>query len=248
MNDETLGELKIVVERTVRPLRASLARKHRIREELLDHLTEIVEEEADRLGDPQAAVEFTVQRFGDPEELTRELQATVPRWDRVRAVVENLRVEPGESTLHFFGKQLIVSVLFYGLMLLLLLPVLWIREPKMVVPSIFLIALIATLAQACFSAPFILLADRMGRALHGSPSERSLRRAVRTAVASLGILPLLTLIINVIAATDTAFLLFHLKLACYFAPLIPMLIVLLSRQAAEDAHREEEWARLEIAE
>ena len=38
MNDVTLKELKIVVEQAVRPVRATMARKRRIREELLIHL------------------------------------------------------------------------------------------------------------------------------------------------------------------------------------------------------------------
>jgi hypothetical protein len=38
MNDETLRELKIVVERAVRPVPASLARKRPMREESLAHL------------------------------------------------------------------------------------------------------------------------------------------------------------------------------------------------------------------
>ena len=39
MNEVTLKELKIVVERAVRPVRATLARKRKMREELLAHLT-----------------------------------------------------------------------------------------------------------------------------------------------------------------------------------------------------------------
>ena len=45
MNDEILKELKIVVEQAVRPVRATMARKRQMREELLAHLTAIFEEE-----------------------------------------------------------------------------------------------------------------------------------------------------------------------------------------------------------
>ena len=79
MNDVILKELKIVVERAVRPVRATMTRKRRIREELLAHLTAIFEEEAARLGDEQAALERAAERFGDPAELTPELQQSVPR-------------------------------------------------------------------------------------------------------------------------------------------------------------------------
>ena len=46
MNDVILRELKIVVERAVRPVRATIARKRRMREELLAHLMAIFEEES----------------------------------------------------------------------------------------------------------------------------------------------------------------------------------------------------------
>ena len=79
MNDETLRELKIVIERAVRPVRASMARRRKMREELLAHLVSIFEEEASH-GDEQAALERTQERFGDPRELSRQLQQTVLRF------------------------------------------------------------------------------------------------------------------------------------------------------------------------
>ena len=42
MNDANLTELKVVVERTVQPIRATMARKRRMREELLAHLVAIL--------------------------------------------------------------------------------------------------------------------------------------------------------------------------------------------------------------
>ena len=74
-----MKELMVQVERAVRPVRASSRRKDRMREELLTHLTGIYEEERGRLGDGAAALVQAVQRFGDPAELTRDLQASVSR-------------------------------------------------------------------------------------------------------------------------------------------------------------------------
>ena len=79
MNDVSLKELKIVVERAVRPVRATMARKRRMREELLAHLTAIFEEESAKLADERAALDQAKQRFGDPRELTGQLQETVSR-------------------------------------------------------------------------------------------------------------------------------------------------------------------------
>ncbi|HET6572207.1 MAG TPA: hypothetical protein VFG68_01285 [Fimbriiglobus sp.] len=78
-----MTELTEAVERAVRPVWASRARKRRMRQELLTHLTTAFEEERARLGDDRLALNQALARFGDPVELTRELQAAVPRWERV---------------------------------------------------------------------------------------------------------------------------------------------------------------------
>jgi hypothetical protein len=80
-----MTELMTHVERAVRPVRAGSSRKLRMREELLTHLTVIYEEERVRLGDNALALRQAVQRFGDPTQLTKELQATVPRYERFLA-------------------------------------------------------------------------------------------------------------------------------------------------------------------
>lgn len=70
------------VERVVRPIRASTWRKNQMREELLAHLEGLLAEEKARRGDDVGAVRRAQARFGEPGQLTTELQATVPRWER----------------------------------------------------------------------------------------------------------------------------------------------------------------------
>ena len=96
MNESTLAQLKIIVERAVRPVRASFARKRKVREELLAHVSGVFEEELAKLGDERAALGRTDQRFGKPAELTEQLQAAVPASD---AIDRFLSGHPGESTL-----------------------------------------------------------------------------------------------------------------------------------------------------
>jgi hypothetical protein len=117
MNDVTLKELKIVVEHAVRPIRATRARKRRMREELLAHLMAIFDEEAGRRGDEQAALAQAKQRFGDPAELTTQLQQTVPRWDRCRSILETMGCQPGESAWHLAAKHFPMMLLIYVLWL-----------------------------------------------------------------------------------------------------------------------------------
>jgi hypothetical protein len=96
MNESTLTQLKIIVERVVRHVRASTPRKRQMREELLAHVSAVFEEEWTELGDGRAALERTARRFGDPNELRRQLQDAVPARDCIRRFWEGA---PGESPL-----------------------------------------------------------------------------------------------------------------------------------------------------
>ena len=98
MNESTLTELKIIVERAVRPVRASTARKRKMREELLAHVVGVFEEEGAKLGDDRAALERTALRFGNPAEVTGQLQESVPARDAVRRYWEGRPGEPAWRT------------------------------------------------------------------------------------------------------------------------------------------------------
>lgn len=78
-----MKELMIAVERVVRPVRAEPRRKMKMRQELLAHLTSAYEEGKTRLGNESLALEEAVRRFGKPKELTRDLQASVPVYERL---------------------------------------------------------------------------------------------------------------------------------------------------------------------
>jgi hypothetical protein len=81
-------QLMKVVERAVRPVRAGIVRKRRMREELFAHLTAIYEEELSRSGDPRSAVEAAAGRFGDSVELAEELNGALPYYERLSSFVE----------------------------------------------------------------------------------------------------------------------------------------------------------------
>jgi len=99
MNECTLTQLKVLVERAVRPVRASMSRKRKMREELLAHVSAVFEEEAARLDNEQAAFERTAQRFGNPAELTGQLQASVPTSDFLQRFLEGMALRTDESML-----------------------------------------------------------------------------------------------------------------------------------------------------
>src|SRR5438477_1405417 len=82
-NESTLIQLKIIVERAVRPVRASTARKRKMREELGRPDGGTLDTGQARLRAAQADLERTQERFGQAAELTGQLQASVPRIDGV---------------------------------------------------------------------------------------------------------------------------------------------------------------------
>jgi hypothetical protein len=98
MTESMLTPLKIIVERAVRPVRVSTARKGKMREELLAHVVGVFEEERARLGDDRAALERAALRFGNPAEVTLQLQETVPARDAVRRYWEGTPGEPAWRT------------------------------------------------------------------------------------------------------------------------------------------------------
>ncbi len=93
MTDTNLTQLKVLVERIVRPVRASLRTKRKVREELLVHVSGVFEEEFARLGDDRGALAQTTVRLGDPAEVTAQLQKSVSAGDDFRRYWEG---EPGE--------------------------------------------------------------------------------------------------------------------------------------------------------
>lgn len=78
-----------IVERIVRPLRASTPRKRKMREELLAHLSAIYDQEFVRLHTPEAALKAAAERFGNPDELSEQLQAALPFLEHFDFFVES---------------------------------------------------------------------------------------------------------------------------------------------------------------
>src|SRR5262245_19138182 len=110
-----MKELMVHVERAVRAVHASPARKRRMRQELLAHLTGLVEEEKARGGDERQALARALERFGDPAELSRDLQAAVPRLEH--RLSQLFFRGPGEGGLRYGARiaALGAATVFVGL-------------------------------------------------------------------------------------------------------------------------------------
>lgn len=110
-----MKELMVHVERAVRAVHASPARKRRMRQELLAHLRGLVEEEKARGVDEGQALARALQRFGDPAGLSLDLQASVPRLERWLSRL--FYRGPGESGLRYGARiaALGAAIVFVGL-------------------------------------------------------------------------------------------------------------------------------------
>lgn len=102
-----MKELMLHVERIVRPVRALQSRKLRMRRELLAHMQSAVDQERAGGADEATAVARAKERMGEPADLTRSLQASVPRMER--ALLSRM---PGSDAFDRFEKR---SARFWGL-------------------------------------------------------------------------------------------------------------------------------------
>jgi hypothetical protein len=84
-----LEQIKIV-ERCVRPVTAATARKRKMRDELLAHLSTIYQQELTATGDAEMALNQARQRFGDPTDLARQLQDALPSVERFAYRMERI--------------------------------------------------------------------------------------------------------------------------------------------------------------
>src|SRR5262249_37101154 len=166
MNDTTLTQLKIIVERAVRPVRASTFRKRKMREELLAHVSDVFEEES-KLGDGRAALARTQERFGQPAELTGQLQASVPRSDWFGQFVEYFEdFRAGESPLRRATRHALMMFLIFGTLVLPIFLVQHRFSELSIIP-----------AAAILVFGFTLMTNWMRDALYG-PAGRSWLRVV----------------------------------------------------------------------
>ncbi len=129
MNDLPLNALKKIVEKAVRPVQASTLCKQTMREEMLAHLIAVFEEEAKR-GDERAPLDRTAERFGQSDELTRNLQESIPASDALHCLWEALWPRLGESV----GRRVRRYCGFYSLTLMVFLPAwyVWLLSSKWV--------------------------------------------------------------------------------------------------------------------
>jgi hypothetical protein len=239
MNPSTLTRLKVLVERAVRPVRASMPCKRKMREELLAHVVAVFEEEMTKLGDERAALERTAERFGNPTELTGQLQAAVPAGDVLTGYLDRLWFLPGESAWRLAARR---TLLLAGAFLTLFLLAVWWSWgndwPAEVWPLLARVLLGVTILEFGFT----YLAEGMRRALYG-PQGRFGPRSLLVAVATSLLVPVAVCVLDAGGAgwglTDVLSILF---VACASV----WALVALAGENAERVRYHQEWAGLII--
>lgn len=242
MNDSTRTQLKIIVERAVRPVHATLSRKRRMREELLGHVSAVYEEEAARLGDERSAVVATEQRFGNAAELTVQLQASVPWHDRAAWYWESFLKKPGTSPLYRASRLALMTGA--GCTVLIGLAFLLGEQPSLFVLS-FLFAIFMVLSASWFL--FLPLIDWLQRRLFDPPGWAWRKAAALSAATGVFLLPcwgfglfissVFNLRVNVVDS---------LPMLGLAAVVMPLAFVHLARATHAEARYYQEWAGLVI--
>lgn len=240
--------LMAVVERSVRPVRVSHDRKRRMREELLAQITASYEDERARCSDEWQAFDRARIRFGDPSALAVELARDVPRWNRLLYYLERLRYVPHESAWRFAGKHFLIHVLALGTAIGLVVPATLLFKGRQSYLSVLpQLVLVLALTLAVFSGTFVFLVDRISRARWGNPGERSVRATLGYCVAALSICPAMITFLYAGLGLGWPHGLSLLG-ALLAAPLLPLLLLLISRQAFAEICHEEQWGAVEVAE
>ena len=186
-----MNEMKREVTRIVMPIWASTRRKEKMREEMMAHLAEVVEQEKDRGLAEEEALRRALERLGEPAELRRTLQGSVPMLERLsylripfltpseKMLSGFLNQRPGESALRHSARLTgFYGLCFCGVFVLGLLYCGAIGAAKgRGFPDLFgkqgvahmLLATCLPLTLACF--PILLL----GHAIHRASLDRPLR-------------------------------------------------------------------------
>ncbi len=247
MNDSTLIDLRTSAERAVRPVRAAVARKRRMREELLAHLTAIFEEEAEKLSDEQAALDRAKERFGDAQELSAQIQGTVPWTEWFTYFTERfILFREGESVLaHAARSAAFISGLF-AINLLLVPLALMIRGRPQEIGRMEFAFFAACIVLSGLFFGMTLLGHGIREAMFRGASARSLPLAVVYSLTSALLVPVGGFIIIWISTGDVASGYAHFRFLSWFAFLVPVVLIAAVRQIATEAWDDNEWESLQI--
>jgi O-antigen/teichoic acid export membrane protein len=158
-----------------------------------------------------------------------------------------MELQPGESLLHFAGKQFLAMFVGYVVLTAVVgLPSLMIRGRLTELLLVLYIVSVVMLFTTPVTVFVLFLPHRIGRFLYARDSERSRFKAVWYSLASLAFPPAMAFGTYWTLTGDLTASLICLSSACVFAPAFPVLLIMMSRKMTEEMRYKEEWASLEI--
>jgi hypothetical protein len=248
MNESSLTQLKIIVERAVRPVRASKSGKRKMREELLAHVSGVFEEEFAQLGDESAALARTSERFGQPAELAAQLRASVPRRvDSIRLFGEAVvGYRSTESALRLAGlaAMLLGALCSVIVGIAILIQVLRGQGSEWLTIA-WIPSLLTPLEMGFLAFCGTLLMRGIRRALFG-PAGRSWLRAGLMAVAAWIMIPVATFGNCMALLPDVQSSLRGFLVMLPFGALVPLTMLVVAYGVDAECRRDQDWADLQI--
>ena len=247
MNETVQMKLKVIVERAVRPVKASLACKMKMREELLAHITAVFDDELPRCGDETTALYQAEKRFGDPSELSQTLQKSLPASESFAPLIDGL-LEPrtGESWLQQtvrYGSLMMAEV---GLLFVLSL----ISGKFMPLQSVCILMSFAVFLSGMISIVSVL-SNRLQQALF-TTEDRSVFKVTVLLIVSCFVPVFLPVAYTVIMSPFISFSdginlgLRIMRILLPAAPMGPLIVILAAKMISDGKRYREEWAKLQI--
>jgi hypothetical protein len=203
------------------------------------------------VGDEGVAFHEAKRRFGDPSELSGQLQETVPRTDGFSRVLEDniLRWQASESVLRHAARVALFPFVWFGLILVLVPPVLLVRGRPHEIGRMELFMAAAGIVVYGGTFALTLLTHGLRESLFRGISARSLPLAAVYSLLSALVVPLSGFVLSWVATGEVTEGYAHfLGLFWWSAILLPFVLIVLARQMADEAHYNTEWANLRIEE
>lgn len=250
-------ELKRHVERAVRPIRASLRRKDRMREELFAHIQDIYAEELARGRSEEAAIARAIERFGDAGELSQSLQATVSNVERILCspvpflpCERDFHQRPGESLLRYAVRCTTPLAVFLGVVIVVCVLVGGLRRPERF-PSLFGMGMSVWLifSNTVLGFPVLMHALRMSLGLT-APGSRSIGKSIALILSGMAV------IFGAVLSGSMIFNLFGAdrlfdpnsvaKCVLFWSPLVAGWLLFHAHISAREVERFRDWESLEL--
>lgn len=194
MNSPIHQRLVQHVTTIVNPVRAFEWRKDRMREELLNHLTDAEHAASGAGADPESSVAQVIANLGDTANLTHQLQQSVPAWERLLATPVLI---PGERSLNrIFDRRMNEPRLRYAartaagtfllttVLLLILTPLVLLCNRSAPFARIAEMFLGVVLLTQCLNAAFTVLGAEVAQAVWPHNNTPDPLRAIVAALAT----------------------------------------------------------------